>query len=325
MIDSKGCKTMQKMIATEVGDIAVNISGSGPVILCVHGWPEHSWSWRHQAEYFSGKGYTVAAMDVRGYGDSAKPKEISAYTLKTLAGDVAAVADALSDEPVILFGHDWGAPITYTTALIYPEKVRAVAGMSVPYTPGGDVGLLDLMRMVYADRFFYMLYFQAEGVVEAEVSADPMGFLRKIYYAISGDAEEGGLGGDKPVDSSLLDGLIDPDPLPAWLSEDELQISVDAFETGGYHGAFNRYRALDLDHQELEAYRGKTLPMPTCFIGGEKDPVRTFVPGVDAFAMAGMACDDFRGSTIVPGVGHWVQQEAPAETNAALEAFLNGL
>ena len=316
---------MQKKIATAVGDIAVNISGSGPVILCVHGWPEHSWSWRRQAEYFSNKGYTVAAIDVRGYGDSAKPKEIAAYTLKQLASDVVAVAEALSDEPVILFGHDWGAPITYTTALIHPEKIRAVAGMSVPYTPGGDVGLLDILRMVYANRFFYMLYFQAEGVVEKEVSADPMAALRKIYYSISGDAPESGLTQDKPADAKLLDGMIDPDPLPAWLSEADLQVSVDAFEQGGYHGAFNRYRALDLDHQELADYRGKTLTQPTCFIGGARDPVRRFVPGVDAFAAAGMACDDFRGTTIIPGAGHWVQQEAPEETNAALEAFLNGL
>lgn len=314
-----------KMVATEIGDIAVNVSGSGPVIVCVHGWPEHSWSWRHQAKHFSERGYTVAAMDVRGYGDSAKPKEIGAYTLMRLASDVAAVADALSDEPVILFGHDWGAPITYTTALVYPEKIRAVAGMSVPYTPGGEVGLLDIMRAVYADKFFYMLYFQAEGVVEKEVSADPMAALRKIYYAISGDAPEGGFGTDKAPDAGLLDGMIDPDPLPAWLSEDDLRVSVAALEEGGYHGPFNRYRALDLDHQELAPYRGKTLDMPTCFIGGERDPVRTFVPGVDAFAAAGMACTDFRGSTIIPGVGHWVQQEAPAETNAALERFLNGL
>ncbi len=315
----------QQMVATEVGEIAVNVTGTGPVILCVHGWPEHSWSWRHQANHFSQKGYTVAAMDVRGYGDSAKPKEISAYTLKSLASDVKAVADALSDEPVILFGHDWGAPITYTTALIYPNKIRAVAGMSVPYTPGGEVGLLDIMRAVYAGRFFYMLYFQEEGVVEKEVAADPVGALRKIYYAISGDAPENGLGKDKPVGSGLLDGMIDPDPLPAWLSEEDLKVSAEALERGGFHGPFHRYRALDLDHKELAAYRGKTLDIPTCFMGGEKDPVRTFVPGVDAFAAAGMACTDFRGSTIIPGVGHWVQQEAPVETNAALENFLNGL
>ncbi len=316
---------MQKMITTHVGEIAVNVSGSGPVIICVHGWPEHSWSWRHQAAYFSARGYTVAAMDVRGYGDSAKPTEISDYTLKQLASDVAAVADALSDEPVILFGHDWGAPIVYTTALIYPDKVRAVAGMSVPYTPGGETGLLDIMRAVYAGKFFYMLYFQAVGVVEKEVSADPVAALRKIYYAISGDAPDGAFNAGKTPESGLLDGLVDPDPLPAWLSNDDLKVSAEALDKGGYHGPFHRYRALDLDHQELAAYRGKTLDMPTCFIGGERDPVRAMVPGVDAFAASGAACTDFRGATIIPGAGHWVQQEKPVETNAALERFLSGL
>jgi pimeloyl-ACP methyl ester carboxylesterase len=316
---------MKKMVTGPTGDIAVYVEGSGPVILCVHGWPENAWSWRHQMAYFSARGYTVASMDVRGYGESAKPKEIAAYSLKSLAADVAAVADALSDEPVTLFGHDWGAPITYTTALCYPEKIRALAGMSVPYTPGGEVSMLDLMRMVYAGRFFYILYFQAEGVVEAEFSQDPMAALRKIYYAISGDAPDGAFGQDKPEDAKLLDGLIDPDPAPAWLSNDDLAYTVAGFEKGGYHGAFNRYRALQIDHQELAEFRGQHLTLPTCFIGGERDPVRRFVPGVDAFANAGMACDDFRGVTIVPGVGHWVQQEAPAQTNAALETFLNGL
>ena len=316
---------MKRLIATEVGDIAVHISGTGPFILCVHGWPEHSWSWRHQARHFSQQGYSVAAMDVRGYGDSAKPHDIAAYSLKQLASDVAAVADAISDAPVILFGHDWGAPITYTTALLYPDKVRAVAGMSVPYTPGGDVSLLDLMKMVHADRFFYMLYFQAEGVAEAEIEADPRTALRKIYYAISGDAPAGAFGDDKPADARLLDGLVDPSPFPAWLSEEDLDIYVAAFEAGGFRGAFNRYRAMTHDHTELADYRGKTLSQPTCFIGGERDPVRSFVPGMDMFETAGMSCDDFRGTTIVPKIGHWVQQEAPEATNAALETFLNGL
>jgi len=316
---------MQKMVTTEIGDIAVNIAGTGPVILCVHGWPEHSRSWRHQMAYFSHRGYTVAAMDVRGYGDSAKPHEIEAYSLKHLASDVAAVAAALSDDPVILFGHDWGAPITYTTALLHPERVRAVAGLSVPYTPGGDVSLLDLMKMVYAGKFFYMLYFQAEGVVEAEMEADPRSALRKLYYAISGDAPAGGGLNDKTPDEGLLDGLVDPDPFPAWLTEQDLDVYVEAFEKGGFRGAFNRYRALDLDHRELLDQRGETLSQPSCFIGGERDPVRTFVPGYDSFAHAGQACDDFRGVTIVPKVGHWVQQEAPEATNTALEAFLSGL
>ena len=316
---------MQMFVEAEAGPISVTVEGEGQTILCVHGWPEHSCSWRNQMTHFSERGYRIAAMDVRGYGDSAKPHEISAYSLKSLAADVAAVIDALSDGPVVLFGHDWGAPIVYTTALLYPEKVKAVAGMSVPYTPGGDVSLLDLMRAIYADRFFYMLYFQDEGVVEAEMEADPRAALRKIYYAISGDSPEGNSLGNKAAGSKLLEGLIDPDPFPAWLSPEELEIYATSFEKGGFRGAFNRYRALDIDHQELADYRGMPLSQPTCFIGGEKDPVRDFVPGVDAFAMAGMACADFRGSTIIPDVGHWVQQEAPDTTNAALEAFLQSL
>ena len=146
---------MQKMVPTPTGEISVHVSGEGPLIVCVHGWPEHSWSWRHQTEHFTRLGYRVAAMDVRGYGDSAKPKEIAAYSLKSLASDVAAVIDALSDEPVIVFGHDWGAPITYTTALLYPDKVRAVAGLSVPYTPGGDVSMLNAIMHVIVEEGLY--------------------------------------------------------------------------------------------------------------------------------------------------------------------------
>lgn len=316
---------MQRMIETLSGQIAVHVKGTGPLILCVHGWPEHSWSWRHQVDYFSQKGFTVAAMDVRGYGDSFAPKEIEAYSLQALASDVAAVANALSDEPVVLFGHDWGAPITYMTALLYPEKIRALAGMSVPYTPAGEVSLLDLLGMLYAGKFFYMMYFQAEGVVEAEVQTDPRAALRKIYYSISGDAPADAWIKDKPADAGLLDGLVDPDPFPSWLTEKDLDIYVEGFSKAGFHGGFNRYRALGLDHELSGPVRGKTLDMPVCFIGGECDPVRHFVPGMDAYQAAGMACTDFRGTTIIPEVGHWVQQEAPAETNTALETFLNGL
>lgn len=316
---------MQKRVTTEVGDIAVTVTGSGPVILCIHGWPEHSSSWRHQSAHFAQQGYTVAAMDVRGYGDSANPTEIEAYSLKQLAADTAAVMDSLSDEPVILFAHDWGAPIAYTTALLYPDKVRGVAGMSVPYLPAGEVSMIDLMSAVHEGKFFYMVYFQTPGVPEAEFEADPRTALRKIYFAISGDGIGGPGLGDKPAGSTLLEGLVDPDPFPAWLTEQDLDAYVDAFAKSGFHGPFNRYRALQLDHEELAAFRGAPLTVPTCFIGGAHDPVRAFVPGVDSFEMASMACTDFRGATIIEGAGHWVQQEAPKATNAALEAFLETL
>ena len=316
-----------EFIEARNGDIVlrVAIKGSGPAVLCVHGWPELWYSWRHQISHFSELGYTVAAMDVRGYGGSSKPESISAYSIKNLSSDVAVIIREISNGPVVLLGHDWGAPIVWNTALLYPDLVRAVAGLSVPYTPGSDTAFIDMAKQLYADRFFYQIYFQTEGIAEAELEADVPAALRKIYYAISGDAPSGTWLTDKPGDSQLLDGMVDPDPFPTWLTTADLEKYSNAFQTGGFRGPLNRYRAQGFDIEELVAIRGQTIQQPACFIGGEKDPVRHFVTGFDMYANPGTACDDFRGSTIIDGVGHWVQQEAPTETNAALKTFLSSL
>jgi len=305
--------------------LRVALEGDGPVLLCVHGWPELWYSWRHQMRYFAARGYRVAAMDVRGYGGSSKPHEVAAYTMKELTADVAAVAQSLSTDPVVLLGHDWGAPIAWNTALRHPQVVRAVAGLSVPYLPAGDVMALDQWEALYPDRFFYQLYFQQPGLVEAEVGSDYRSALRKIYFALSGNAPQDEWLKAKPRAARLLDGLSDPRPFPNWMSEADLDVYVEAFAAGGFHGPINRYRAQTLDFEESAAFRGKSIRQPACFIGGAKDAVRHFVPGADLYADPGAACEDFRGATILPGIGHWVQQEAPNETNAALEVFLRGL
>lgn len=313
--------------STAHGDIELNVSvqGSGPLILCVHGWPELSYSWRHQQAHFAALGYTVAAMDVRGYGGSSKPHDIAAYTMRELTSDVAAVADTLGGGKAILFGHDWGAPIVWNSAVLFPNKITAVAGLSVPYSPIGTTSFITLMRKLYVGKFFYQLYIQDEGVAEAEFEADLRVALRKIYYSASGDAEPNPLLSGRPPEAKLLDGMVDPDPFPAWLAEADLQVFVDAFTAGGLRGPFNRYRAQDLDAAELGPIPNKRVNQPAFFVAGAKDGVRKFIPGRDLYAEPGAACDDFRGSVILPGIGHWVQQEAPALTNAALEGFLKGL
>lgn len=306
------------------GEIEVRVAtvGSGPLILCIHGWPELWISWRHQMEHFSQLGFTVAAMDVRGYGGSSKPKEISAYTLTELCADAAAVIDALGGGRAIVFGHDWGAPIAWNTARLYPEKVRAVAGLSVPYGPVGQASSLEMWKQVYADRFFYQNYFQEPGVAEAEFGANTAQSLRMIYFSMSGEGA-GLFLQHKPVDAKFLDDLVDPDPFPGWMSADELRIYAEAIEAGGWHGPLNRYRAQGLDSAQLGSRPDPVLTQPATFIAGELDAVRNFVPGIDIFSFAPGACADYRGSTIIPGVGHWVQQEAPAEVNAALEALID--
>ena len=163
------------------GDITlrVEVTGDGPTVLCVSGWPELAGSWHNQVEFLSSHGYRVAALDVRGYGGSSVPTEVERYTLKELTGDIAAVATALSDEPIVLVGHDWGAPIVWNTAIRHPDRVRAVAGLSVAHIPAMGMSLIDVFDQVYAGRFFYSLYFIRPGEPEADFGADLRGALKR--------------------------------------------------------------------------------------------------------------------------------------------------
>jgi len=311
------------------GDIDLNVAvmGEGPLIVCVHGWPELWYSWRHQMTHFAALGYQVAAMDVRGYGGSSKPDEIAAYTLIELAGDVAAVIDELGGGSAIVFGHDWGAPIAWNTARLHPGKVRAVAGLSVPYFPVGPDDSLANWRKQYTDqdKFFYQVYFADRGnEAEAELHADSLRSIRAIYYSASGDGV-GAFLSDKPASATMLAGLVDPDPFPDWASPEDLQVYADAIDAGGWKGPLNRYRAQPLDAEQLGSRADSNLKQPATFIGGELDMVRHFVEGIDTYDFAPMACDDYRGTTLIEGAGHWVQQEDPATVNTALEAFVNDL
>jgi pimeloyl-ACP methyl ester carboxylesterase len=308
------------------GDITlrVEVSGDGPTILCVHGWPELARSWHHQIAHLASRGYQVAAMDVRGYGGSSAPPEIERYTLRELASDVAAVAAALDDGPIVLVGHDWGAPIVWNAAIRHPDRVRAVAGLSVPYTPPMPLSLLDLLDQLYADRFFYILYIQEPGVAEAAFAADLRAALKRSFFALSGDAPVNSWIPDAPRDAAFLPLLPEPPPGPlSFLSDVDLDYYAATFERTGMVGAFNRYRALTLDAAAAGDLAGATVDQPSCFIAGARDPVRAMVPGVDSYLEPGGACTDFRGNTIIDGVGHWVHQEAPREVNAALDAFLD--
>ncbi len=330
---------MNSVVLNDAGlSLHVEVLGEGPLIVCVHGWPELSYSWRHQLEYFAGRGYRIAAMDVRGYGNSSAPWEVDAYSMRNLCRDVAAVVTALLDAPsnppesqhkAILFGHDWGAPIVWNTAVLFPDLIGAVAGLSVPHVPIRSKSFIEIAAEVYRDRFFYQLYFQEEGRAENDFEADVGAALRKVYYALSGEGLRDSIVykamRNKGKDDALLTDLVDPEPFPKWLTPDDLAVFTSTFSRTGFRGAFNRYRAQTLDVTELADIAGQPVTQPACFNAGALDPVRTFVPGVDAYAKAGAHCLNFRGATILPDIGHWVQQEAPAATNEALADFLAGL
>ncbi len=301
------------------------VEGEGPLVLLVHGWPELWYSWRHQIRPLAEAGYKIIAPDIRGYGGSDKPEPVEAYAMAEIMTDLVGLIEAMGEEQAILIGHDWGAPICWNTAALHPERVLAVAALSVPYRKRAKVSQIEIWRKLYPDKFFYQLYFQEEGVVEAELEADVRTALRKIYYSISGDAPSLDSWFDRPAEGGLLDSMVDPDPFPVWMTTDDLDYFVAAFEAGGFRGPINRYRNQARDFETLPDMGANPVHQPSCFIAGEKDVVRHFVPGRDAYSDIGQNCTDFRFSRLIPDVGHWVQQEAPESVNDALLEFLTDL
>jgi pimeloyl-ACP methyl ester carboxylesterase len=240
-----------------------------------------------------------------------------------MVADYAGIVEGLGEENAIVVGHDWGAPMAYHCALMRPDRFRAVAGMSVPYTGRSAAPPLETMAKMFADSFFYIDYFQNVGVAEKELEADPRRSLKLILYSASGDAPPAPGFAGKPKNSGLLDGMNEPATLPSWLTEADVDFYGNEFKRSGFRGGINRYRNMDRDWHELAHLEGAHIKQPSTFIAGAKDGVIAMNPA-SIETMKSM-CDDLRGVTLIDGAGHWNQQERPAETNAALLSFVKGL
>ena len=179
-----------RMVETNGIKIHLAEQGEGPVVLMLHGFPESWYSWRHQLPALADAGYHVICPDVRGYGQSDAPEAIEAYSMKQLTADAVGILDALDIENAVVVGHDWGAPMAWNSAFLYPDRFRAVVGMSVPFSQRGPMPPTQLFKQVFKDNFFYILYFQEPGVAEAELEADVRRFLRLFMHSASADGPE---------------------------------------------------------------------------------------------------------------------------------------
>ena len=313
-----------RLIDTGTARLRVMVEGSGPLVVMVHGFPEGWYSWRHQFAPLVAAGYTAAALDVRGYGGSDKPAAIAAYDMATMVADVIGVADALQPEvPVILIGHDWGAPIVWYSALTRPDRVAAVAGLSVPFTGVPARPFTDIFRRAFTGRgrFFYQEWFLEPGPAEREAEADVRGYLRRLYFAISGDAPPGSWP-EKPAGATLLDGLVDPDPFPAWLTGADLDHIVGEFEASGFRGPLNRYRNHEHDFAWAQQWKGQRIEQPALFVGGTRDPASYgFGAFGDPLTVMRPHVPLLEGH-MLDGCGHWTQQERPADVNRLLGDWL---
>lgn len=299
--------------------------GSGPLVLLVHGFPESWYSWRHQLPALAAAGYHAVAPDMRGYGKSDKPEAVEAYDIHHLTADLVGLVDALGQEQAVLIGHDWGALIVWNAMLLHPQRFSAVVGMSVPYSGRGPMSITQSLQAAMGDNFFYILYFQEPGVAEKEFDSDPRGFLSRLYLSPDSPREPPQVTDPKRSAGGWIPRMGASRGLPSWLTQQDLDTYVAEFEHAGFRGGINYYRNFHRNWETTPQLQGATINAPALFVAGARDGV---IRGATAEALTTSmkpAVPGLRGVILVPNVGHWVQQEAPEETNRAILEFLKGL
>ena len=302
--------------------------GSGPMVLFCHGWPESWYSWQHQLAALAAAGYRAVAPDMRGYGGTGAPASAEQYTMLHLVGDMVELVKALGEKQAVIVGHDWGAPVAWTSALLRPDVFCAVAGMSVPFTPPGKIDLLSALQ-AQGITTFYMQYFQTPGVAEAELEADIEATLRRIYFSGSGDGPQQATFGVLEPGVGLLSNTIDPlaggGALPAWLPQSDLDHYAGEFKRAGFRGGLNWYRNLRRSWELLMPWRGCIIRQPALFIAGSRDNVMRFPASKAQIEAYPRTLPGLRGCHILEGAGHWIQRERASAVNTLLLEFLRGL
>ena len=338
-----------QLLNTPEARIHAVVQGSGPLVILVHGFPESWYSWRHQLTALADAGFRAVAIDQRGYGRSSKFWKPEAYRISHLVNDVVGVVQALGEQRAVVVGHDWGAAVAWTAAWLHPEVFRGVVGLSVPFSgrglialPGSPFGERQPDRL-HAEiagpgQDFYQDYFGTLDRIVHELESDVRGWLRKAVWSLSGDAlsqmpapPEGLTLVEMMRHSALcipqgqrMDARFsDTQHLPAWFTESDLNIFTGEFERSGFGGPLSFYRELTASWRSLEAQKDKPLTSPALFIGGAFDVATQW--GAEAIARAAERMPAYRGTTILPGCGHWIQQERAEDTNRLLIDFLQEL
>jgi len=317
----------------EANGIRMHIAeqGAGPLVVLCHGFPEAWYSWRHQLPALAAAGFHAVAPDMRGYGQTDRPREIDQYTLLHLVGDMVGLLHALGEESAVIAGHDWGAPVAWHAALLRADRFRAVIGLSVPFRPRGPVRPTTAMPQT-DEAIFYQLYFQEPGLAETELERDVRRSVCRLLYTASGDVRRDDAPfahpesvGMVPRDGGLLGAMAEPRTLPSWLSEADIDFYAGELTRTGFRGGPNWYRNIDRNWELLAPFAGARVTVPALYVAGDRDLVVAFrgmdrlLPNLTAFVPR------LRKTLMIPGCGHWTQQERPGDVNRAMIEFLKDL
>ncbi|WP_394248546.1 alpha/beta fold hydrolase [Vibrio profundi] len=277
-----------------------------PIVLC-HGWPEHAFSWRYQIPSLVEAGYHVIVPNQRGYGKSSQPADVESYDIVHLANDLALLLDHYGYENSTFVGHDWGAMVVWGLALLHPDRVNKIINLSLPYQERGATPWLEMMEQFLGENYYFVHFNRQPGVADAILENNTHQFLNNLYRKNTPKSEpETGM-----VMIDLANSTV-PNGSPI-MSEVELAIFVESFESSGFTGSINWYRNLDRNWHLLRDV-DPVIKHPTLMVYGLQDPIpqseslSKFVPNVDVVSL---------------DCGHWIQQEMPNETNQVMLNWLS--
>ena len=301
-------------------------AGEGPLVVLLHGFPECWYSWRHQLTALADAGYHAVAPDQRGYCRTGGPQAADQYTMLHLTGDVIALLDALGEARAVVAGHDWGAPVAWHTALLRPDRVRGVIGLSVPYRPRGSSPPIAAMRVGDRGRLLHGVLPASRASPTPSSARDLRQTFTRVLYGASGDAPP--VVPVVPPGGGFLDICAEPPAsgLPAWLTSED----IDAFvaEYAGRRASPGRSTGTATWTATGSSPRPGTTPrspFPRCSSPGDRDLVIRASGGREMLPRLRDCAPQLREPVLLDGCGHWTQQERPDEVSQAMIGFLREL
>jgi pimeloyl-ACP methyl ester carboxylesterase len=325
-VDPAMPEVTHRMIETNGIRLHIAEQGEGPLVILCHGFPECWYSWRHQLGALAKAGFHAVAPDLRGYGRSDRPEGVEKYTILHDIGDIVGLVDALGGKQAVIAGHDVGAAIAWQTALLRPDIVRAVIALSPPFRSRGfgDSGPPTTLMPRTENAVFYQLFLQTSEA-EAGLGRDLRLTFRYQFYTFSGDRPpSAGVGELLPGMMPRKGGfLTDPPSLPAWVTESDIDVYVKEYARSGFHGPLAWWRNIDRGWELMAPFAGAAVIVPALYMAGEHDFVAT-VFSRDIVKQSALV-PKLRPPKILPGCGHWTQQERAPEVSAAMIDFLRSL
>jgi len=325
-VDSAMPEVKHRMIETNGIRLHVAEQGEGPLVILCHGFPECWYSWRHQLPALAKAGFRAVAPDLRGYGRSDRPEGVEKYTILDDIGDIVGLVDALGAKQAVIAGHDIGAAIAWQTALLRPDRFRAVIALSPPFRSRGfgDPGPPTTLMPRTEDAVFYQLFLQ-NPAAEAGLGRDLRLTFRYQFYTLSGDGPpSAGVEGLPPGMMPRKGGFMtDPPSLPAWVTESDIDVYVKEYARSGFHGPLAWWRNIDRGWELMAPFAGAAVTVPALYMAGDRDFVATVFS--QDIATQSTLVPKLRPPIMLPGCGHWTQQERAPAVSAAIIDFLRSL